>query len=103
MGIFEIHFVNEIRGGANEMPSGIAERDPVEPRQKRLFSALLTESILAILSMAASSLSQNHLKISVFGARNFRRVNLVLIKAKKRRQLKNFQVFLTQSKTGFTV
>ena len=81
----------------------IAERDPVEPRQKRLFSALLTESFLAILSMAVSSLSQNHLKISVFGARNFRRVNLGLIKAKKRRQLKNFQVFLTQSKTGFTV
>jgi hypothetical protein len=81
----------------------IAERDPVEPRQKRLFSALSTESLLAILSMAALSLSQNHLKISVFGARNFRRVNLGLIKAKKRRQLKNFQVFSTQSKTGFTV
>ena len=81
----------------------VAERDPVEPRQKRLFSALSAESLLAILSMAASSLSQNHLKISVFGACNFKRVNLGLIKAKKRRQFKNFQVFLTQSKTGFTV
>ena len=67
--------------------SKVAERDPVEPRQKRLFSVLLTESLLAILSMAASSLSQNHLKISVFGACNFRRANLGLIKAKKRRQL----------------